>query len=502
MEEMPVGISNTNEKFIMNALVTSKCCWRLRRLSIQNISEADQKILEEQNDYAEQVRSLLPLRAFNHPPLAHVHTYGCQQNVSDGERICGMLARMGYEFTDRPELADLILYNTCAVREHAQDRVFGNVGALKKLKARRPSLIIALCGCMVQQPEEAARIQKSYPYVGLVFGTHVIHKLPELLYRNMTESRRVFELPQEDGKIIEGVPVRRDGEFKAWLPIMYGCDNFCSYCIVPYVRGRERSRSVDAVIAEATELAALGYKEITLLGQNVNSYGKGQKDGVNFAGLLRRLNDIPGDFKIRFMTSHPKDATRELIETVARCEKVAKHIHLPFQSGNNRILKEMNRGYTREKYMELIAYIKEQKAGISVTSDVIVGFPGETLAEFEDTLDLIEQVGFTSLFTFIYSARNGTPAATLPDPVSREEKAVWLNRLIKFQGELAARRAVGLMGKTFTVLCEGSGRDGKLSGRTQSNVVIEFPAPESTIGQYVQVKITNARTWLLDGELV
>ncbi|MBR1532117.1 MAG: tRNA (N6-isopentenyl adenosine(37)-C2)-methylthiotransferase MiaB, partial [Eubacterium sp.] len=395
--------------------------------------------LEVQSEYGEKVSDILAQR-YTDKPLACVVTYGCQQNVADSEHIKGMLDKMGYAFTDDRQKAKLVIFNTCAVREHAEDRVFGNVGALKKYKLANPDVVIALCGCMMQQKHIADRIHESFPFVDLVFGTHVVHRLPELLYKAMTRRKRVFELPDVDGVIAEGIPVKRDNDSKAWLPIMYGCNNFCTYCVVPYVRGRERSRQVSDIVAEFKELVSEGYKEITLLGQNVNSYGKDLEPRVTFAELLRILNGIDGDFRIRFMTSHPKDCTKELLETMANCDKVATHLHLPFQSGNDRVLRAMNRGYTREKYLSLINYAKELMGdSLSITSDIIVGFPGETYEEFLDTLSLIKEVKATGLFTFIYSPRVGTPAAKMDDPVPHEEKAKWLAQILKTQEEISAQ---------------------------------------------------------------
>lgn len=454
-----------------------------------------------QEEYTALLHTVLSAR-YGGAPRAFVHTYGCQGNVADGERMKGMLAAMGYGFTDAVENADLVLYNTCAIREHAEDRVLGNVGALKNVKAVRPGMVVALCGCMMQQPSVAEKIRKSYPFVDLVFGTHVIHRLPELLYRTLCGKGRVFELPDETGGIVEGLPVRRDSSFKAFLPVMYGCNNFCSYCIVPYVRGRERSRTLDAVLKEARSLVEAGYRDITLLGQNVNSYGKNLETPVAFAQLLREINALPGEFRIRFMTSHPKDCTHELLDTMAACGKVAKHLHLPFQSGNNRVLREMNRRYTREQYLELVRYARRVMPELSLTSDVIVGFPGETYAEFQDTLSLVEEVGFTSLFTFLFSPRAGTPAATMPDPVSREEKGRWFRELTNLQERVAGQRNQKLLGKRFRVLVEGPGkREGLLAGRTEGNVVIEFPGQSALIGSFAEVTVTEALAWILRGQL-
>lgn len=465
------------------------------------ISETE---LARQREYALRVREILEAKYRTAPPKAFVHTYGCQGNVADSERIIGQLFEMGYALCEKPQEADLILYNTCAVREHAEDRVFGNVGAIKRYKKENPDLIIALCGCMMQQAHIREKIYQSYPFVNLVFGTHALYRVPELFYQTLTGGKRVVCAPETDGEIAEGLPVYRERGVKAWLPIMYGCDNFCTYCIVPYVRARERSRGPEEVIAEAKEIIAAGYKEITLLGQNVNSYGKHNENPMNFAKLLREINALDGDFKIRFMTSHPKDCTKELIDTIAECDKVSKHLHLPFQSGNNRVLKEMNRHYTREKYLDLVRYAKEKIPDLSLTSDVIVGFPGETYEEFKDTVSLIREVEFTSLFTFIFSPRKGTKAAEMPDPVSHEEKTRWFKELCDVQEEIAARRTKEMLGKTYTVLTESTAKsqNGALCGRTDGNVVIEFAGDEVLIGTYQRVTVTEVGAWVVKGEKV
>ncbi len=456
--------------------------------------------MHKQKEYTQLVRAIVEQR-FADAPKAFVHTYGCQGNVSDGERLKGMLEEMGYLMSDELEGADLVLYNTCAIREHAEDRVFGNVGALKAMKNSNREMKILLCGCMMQQEWVVEKIKKSYPFVDIVFGTHVIHRLPEFLYMSLRGGKKIREYPDCDGVIAEELPVHRDSDFKAWIPIMYGCNNFCTYCIVPYVRGRERSRDPKVIIEEAKQLISQGYKEITLLGQNVNSYGKHPDYGMNFASLLRELNSIEGDFIIRFMTSHPKDCTFELLDTMAECKKIAKHLHLPFQSGSNRVLGEMNRRYTREKYLELLNYAYKVMPELSVTSDVIVGFPGETYDEFKETVSLVEEAKFTSMYTFIFSSREGTKASKMPDPVSREEKGRWFRELLDSQEKIAAKRTASMVGKTYRVLCESVSKGGLIEGRTEGNIIIEFPADKSVIGSFREVTVTESLTWILRGEL-
>ena len=358
-------------------------------------------------------------------PRAFVYSFGCQQNVNDGEKLLGMLTSFGYAAAQSPQEADVVLYNTCAIRENAEKKVYGLVGALTHLKEQNPRMLIGLCGCMMQQRNAAEKIKQSYPKVDLVFGTHAMLRFPELFYQLLLSKKekgkgRVFDISQSEGRIIEGMPICRIEGKKANLPIMYGCNNFCTYCVVPLVRGRERSRHSADVLREARELAAAGYKEITLLGQNVNSYGKDLEDDLSFPELLQAVNDIPGDFRLRFMTSHPRDCTPQLIDTIARCEKVCKSIHLPVQSGSDRILKEMNRHYTRGQYEEIIRYAREKIPGVTFTSDIIVGFPGESYEDFKETLSLIEKVRYISLFTFIFSPREGTRAAKMEDRVPYE----------------------------------------------------------------------------------
>ena len=454
--------------------------------------------LQNQFTYIDAVAALIR----DKKPRAYTHTFGCQQNEADTERIRGMLHEMGYEMTDDVNEADFILFNTCAVREHAEDRAFGNIGALSHLKKQRSDVIIALCGCMAQQEKNVEKIKKSYPQVNLLFGTHALWRFPSLLYRVLTEKKRVFDIGGEDD-IAEGLPVRRSGKIKAWVSIMYGCNNFCTYCIVPYTRGRERSREPEIILNEIRQLVAEGYKDITLLGQNVNSYGKDLGlPGVDFAWLLEQVNAVEGDFLIRFMTSHPKDATEKLFDVMARCEKVAPCIHLPFQSGNTRVLQAMNRRYTREQYLDKVHALRERIPHVVLTSDVIVGFPGETTPEFEDTLSLIEEVRYDALFTFIYSPRKGTPAAEMEDPMSKEEKSANFNRLVEAQNRISLEKHQAYIGTVRHCLVDGLSEDPRnnLNARTPGGRLVHLNGDESLVGQFVDVKITGANKWSLSGE--
>lgn len=444
----------------------------------------------EQEVYMRRTAKLLA-ETYDIPPKACVITFGCQQNVSDSEHLKGMLCGMGYILTSDESQADFIIFNTCAVREHAQDRVYGNIGKVKQLKKDNPKLVAAVCGCMAQQQSVADKIRKSYPYIDIVFGTQVFHRLPEFIYKRLKGSKRIFELSLENKDIIEDVPVSRDGAYKGWLPIMYGCDNFCTYCIVPYVRGRERSREPEKIIAEARAMVEAGYKDITLLGQNVNSYGKGCSHGVTFAKLLRMINDIDGDFRIRFMTSHPKDCTIELLDTIKECKKVSRHLHLPVQSGSDRILKLMNRKYDRKSYLELIEAARQRIPDVSLTSDIIVGFPGETYEDFKQTLSLVKEVKYSSLFTFIYSPRQNTPAAAMADPVSRREKGRWFDELLQLQDEIASENVKQQIGKTCRVLCDSVEGEGVISGHTNGTLSVEFKGGEELLGKFVNIKITE-----------
>ena len=456
--------------------------------------------IERQREICEELR--LRFMAQGRQLTALVDTYGCQQNESDSERIRGYLELMGCAFTQDEFAADIIVINTCAVREHAEMRILGNVGALNHTKKARPGQIIALCGCMVQQEHMAERIKKSYPIVDLVFGPHELWRFPELLERTVSGKKRVFAVAPSEGSVAEGEPRVRAEGIKAWLSVMYGCNNFCTYCVVPYVRGRERSRRPEDVVEEARQLVAAGYRDITLLGQNVNSYGRDLGTGADFADLLRMVNGIPGDFVIRFMTSHPKDATEKLFKTMAECEKCAHQLHLPVQAGNDRVLRAMNRGYTAEQYLEKARLARQYMPDLVLTTDIIVGFPGETDEEFEDTLRLVESVRYDAMFTFIFSPREGTRAAKMPDPMTREEKQRNFDRLLEVSNRISQEKHDEYIGKTVQVLVDGENgdRDYPLTSRTNGGRLVHLKGGRELIGSFISVRITRATTWALFGE--
>lgn len=462
--------------------------------------------MSRQRDLMEQVKNGYVadfMKKYGHPPMAMVVTYGCQQNENDSEKLRGMLSQMGYGFTDQLDEADLVLYNTCAVRENAELKVFGNVGALVHYKRRKPEMVIGLCGCMMQQPHVVEEIRRKYRHVDLVFGTHTLYRFAELLHREVEDHGRIFDVEDSDGAIAEDLPVRRDSTHTAWVSIMYGCNNFCTYCIVPYVRGRERSRQPEKIVEEVRQLVQSGVKDITLLGQNVNSYGKDLEQGIDFPDLLKMVNDVEGDFRIRFMTSHPKDATEKLFATMAACDKVVNHLHLPVQSGSSRVLGAMNRHYTREDYLALIDMAKRYNPGITLSSDIIVGFPGETYEEFLETVSLVEAVEFDALFTFLYSKRTGTPAAEMENQIPDEEKHRRFQQLLDSFNAISRQHNEALLGKTLKVLVEGPSKNksGTMAGRTEGNRVVNFPCDPDKVGQFVWVKITEANTWSLNGQL-
>ncbi|MBQ3462369.1 MAG: tRNA (N6-isopentenyl adenosine(37)-C2)-methylthiotransferase MiaB, partial [Clostridia bacterium] len=430
--------------------------------------------------------------------------YGCQQNENDTERIRGMLREAGFEFTDDSKKADVVIYNTCAVRENAEQKVFGRLGLLKPIKERRRNMVIGVCGCMVQQEHITEKIKKSHEHVDLVFGTHALYKMPELLWKAINSKKTVIDIEDSKGAIAEDIPIMREDAKKAWVSVMYGCNNFCTYCIVPYVRGRERSRTPEAIIAEVKELVAAGCSEISLLGQNVNSYGKDLDIDIDFADLMRMVNDIEGVERIRFMTSHPKDLSDKLIETMAECDKVCKQLHLPFQAGSNKILKQMNRGYTKEEYLEKIAKVKKAIPNISLSTDVIVGFPTETNEDFEETLDVLRKVEYDNIFSFIYSRREGTPAAKLNFVLTDEEIHKNFDRLLEVQNAISLKKNKEYVGRIERILVDGASKTNPdvLAGRCDSSKIVNFKGDESLIGKYIDVRITEAHTWSLNGELV
>ena len=427
--------------------------------------------------------------------------YGCQMNESDAEHYAGQLEEMGYAKADDFHNADIIVVNTCCVRESAEKRILGKIGELKRVKENHPGQVICVAGCMAQKDGE--KLIKKHPQIDLLIGTAHVNSFKEILIDFLADKGgRIYDDMIIADSEFEGNRVRQSG-FSAWIPIMYGCNNFCTYCIVPYVRGRERSREKSLILDEARQMISAGYKDITLLGQNVNSYGKTLADKPTFAQLLHEIDSIDGDYWLRFMTSHPKDCSKELIDTIANGTHISKHLHLPFQSGSDRILKAMNRHYDRKKYLDIVNYAKEKIDGVSLTSDIIVGFPGETYEDFKETLSLIREVEFTSLFTFIYSPRVGTPAAKMDDPISAEEKSKWFRELLDVQEEIAAKRCASMVNNTEKVLIESeTGKNGELNGRTSGNIIVELKGDKSLIGTFQNVKITQARNWILKGELV
>lgn len=436
------------------------------------------------------------------PPLACVHSYGCQLNFSDGEKIKGMLGKMGYGFTDNPENADFVIFNTCAVRENAEDRVFGNLGFLKHCKEQNPSMIIGLCGCMAGLDHVIKKLEKSYPFVDIVFGTSALDRLPHLLYEKLNGRKKAFDT-NEYNMPAEGLEQVRDSSFKASVPIMYGCNNFCTYCIVPYVRGRERSRRPEDIIKEVQGLVRDGYKEIMLLGQNVNSYGNDLEEDVTFCGLLKQINAVEGDFIIRFMSSHPKDAGAELIDTMLECEKVERHLHLPVQSGSDEILEKMNRRYTVEKYMETINHARSIVPDFSFTTDIIVGFPNESAEDFEKTLELMKRVKYDNIYSFIYSKRSGTKAALIDDKISDAEKSERMTKLLALQREISTESYKRFVGRKMRVLADAKGkREGWLTGKSSEFIIVEFEGEESLIGQFVDVEVTAAKNWAVTGKII
>ncbi len=456
--------------------------------------------IEEQKHYINELK----YRIFGKGLKYHIVTYGCQMNVHDSEKLAGMLNQIGYKETLDQQEADLILFNTCCVRENAELRVYGNVGALKAYKQANPNSIIGVCGCMMQQREVSDYIKQKFPFVDLIFGTHNLHRFPLLLLQALDSNHTVIEVLDSEGEVVEHVPVKRDKGVSAWVTIMYGCNNFCSYCIVPYVRGRERSRQPADILEEIKGLAAEGYKEVTLLGQNVNSYGKDLDDKILFHQLLCKINEIDGIERIRFMTSHPKDLSDDLIKTMAECDKVCKHLHLPIQSGSNRILGMMNRKYSREDYIVLVEKLRKAMPDIALTTDIIVGFPGETEDNFMETLTAVEQIRYDSAFTFVYSPRKGTSAARMEEQISLEEKKERLAQLNDLVNEIGREKNLEYLGRDVEVLVEGysKNRTDILTGRTDTNKIVNFKGSTDLIGKIITVNIKEARSWSLEGEII
>ena len=450
-------------------------------------------------NYIEEVRRIISDK-FTDLPLANVKTFGCAQNENDSEKIRGLLYQLGYSMTDSLEKSDIVIYNTCAIRENAELKIFGNIGKLKALKAANPNMIVAVCGCMVMQQHIVDKIKKSYPFVDIVFGTNNLEIIPQLIYQRYTDNKKQILRPQEKNDIVEDTPILRSSKSKASISIMYGCDNFCSYCIVPYVRGRERSRNPQDILAEFRQLIADGYKDITLLGQNVNSYGKNLEDKFDFADLLQLLCTVKGEYVLHFMSSHPKDINKKVIDVIRDNPQISRQIHLPVQAGNDRVLKEMNRRYTISQYMDIINYAREQIPGVTFSSDIIVGFPGETFEEYLDTEKLVKDVRFTQLFTYIYSRRNGTKAAAMEDNISHKEKSVWLNRLIAIQQEIVFDHLNSFIGKTVRALVEE--KNGNIyTARMENTFVVKFESDTNWTDQFVNLKITGKKGTSLTAEL-
>ena len=451
-------------------------------------------------NYIEEVRKIFSEREA--PPLCCVHSYGCQQNVSDGEKLLGQLSLMGCGVTDDMTAADIIILNTCAVRENAELKVYGNIGELKRLKEQKPDMIIAVGGCMGQEPKTARKIKKSYRHVDIVFGTFAAKELPRLIYEALTQRRLIVDTAERNTECFEDIPAVRNEKYKAGVSIMYGCNNFCSYCIVPYVRGRERSREPEKIIEEIKRLADGGCREIMLLGQNVNSYGRGLDEKIDFPELLRRIDSIDGDFRVRFMSPHPKDATNEFFDVIAESQKICRSVHLPLQSGSDRILKEMNRRYTVQKYMDMVSYARKVMPELSISTDIIVGFPNETYDDFLQTLDVVKAVKYDNIFSFIYSKRTGTKAADIIDHTSEEDKGKWFRELLAVQREISEEHYKRFMGAEFDVLFDGTYKEEFISGKSGEFIITLVKGSPDLIGTMRKVKVTKTHNWAVEGELI
>ena len=460
--------------------------------------------ISEQNEYIARIRAWNDGYQKEHGKRrgAFVATFGCQQNEADSEKLRGLAAAMGYVTVLEPGAADLILVNTCAIREHAEQKALSTIGQYKHLKAKNPELMIGVCGCMVTQEHRVNDIKFRYPYVDFVFGTSSLHRLPQLLCEKREKAKRIYCPDETEYTVVEGILPERESTYRAWVSVMYGCNNFCSYCIVPYVRGRERSRQSDAVYDEVKGLVEAGYRDITLLGQNVNSYGKELAEGVDFADLLSRLADIEGDYRLHFMTSHPKDATNKLIDVMAQKPRIAGHFHLPLQSGSDSILKKMNRHYDTARYLEIVSYMREKMPDIVITSDIIVGFPGETEEDFEATLDMLRRVKFDMIYSFIYSPRKGTPAAEMEEQIPREVQNKRFDRLLALQNEISLEKNMPFVGREVEVLCDGESKTNSLlySGRTEGGKIVFFEGEPSDKGQFIKVNIERAEAFALYGK--
>ena len=457
--------------------------------------KTEEKEILRQKDFAEKVKNII-----GEVKKYLLITLGCQQNESDSEKLHGMLGKMGYTETESLDDADLILYNTCAVRENAEKKLFGRIGALKPYKEKNPDLIIGVCGCMTQQKGMDERFRRYYKYVDMVFGTHSLYAFPEILYKAIEDRLQVRDIRDIDGEVTEGIPIKRQSNVKAYLSVMYGCNNFCSYCVVPYVRGRERSREYKDVLDEAKSIASSGIKEIMLLGQNVNSYN----GGLSFAELVAKVSEIDGIERIRFMSSHPKDIGSELIDVMAQRKNVCNQLHLPVQSGSDRILKIMNRRYTVEKYMGIIDEVKRKIPDVTLTTDIIVGFPGETNEDFYKTMELLKAVRYDSIFSFIYSKRKGTPAAVMEDCLTEEEKHINFDKMLKLQNDISLEKNKAMIGSVQSVLVEGESKTDKLRqcGRSEGGKLVHFASDKDLTGEIVKVKITDVNTWTLSGDMI
>ena len=466
-----------------------------------------ENLISEQREFAKKVKDINCRSAKEgNVRYAYVLTFGCQQNEADSERIAGMCESMEYTLCKEPDIADLIIVNTCAIREHAEKKALSIIGQFKHLKESKPDMLIGVCGCMVTQEHRKNQIKHSYPYVDFVFGTSSIYRLPGIVFDKLSKNKRIFCPEEAEYLVAEGMPVARESDFRAWVSVMYGCNNFCTYCIVPYVRGRERSRSSEDIIAEVGELVGKGYKDITLLGQNVNSYGKDAPDEhgntFDFADLLERLDKIDGDYYLRFMTSHPKDASSKLIDVMSRSKHIARQFHLPVQSGSDRVLTRMNRHYDTSKYLGIVDYMRKKIPDVTLTTDIIVGFPGETEEDFNATLDIIEKVRFDMIYSFIYSPRKGTLAAEMEDRIPDEVKKARFERLLELQNSIALEKNLPLVGKVLKVLCDGESKNNPevFSGRTEGNKIVMFDKDIARKGDFVNLKIVRAETFALYGE--